>query len=214
MPGGDADAHVTQTRALGREFCLSAKDLCGIPHELVPNPHYRSGAPMKLFRAGDLWAAALAKHGSRRGVRLAAEKRAAAAAKRAHTMAESAERREHQLTLALDRIGLSTRGDSFLCKTFVARGPTREWSLEAVVERMAQMKFLHEYTDFRRTLGAIRNAYKAEGAWWDARETEREAEHVVLRKRRGWPSPWPWLPTHWSRQTHAQSENGISDPGS
>ena len=62
-------------------------------------------------------------------------------------------------------------------------------------------------TDYRRILGAIRDAYRADGVWWDARATEREAEHTVLRKRRGWPSPWPWLPTHWSRQTHAQFPN-------
>jgi len=81
---------VTQTRALGAEYCLSKADLEKVAFVTAPNPHYRSGAPMKLYDKAALRQLALSKHGgTEEGIAAAAAKRAATAAKAAATRAHN-----------------------------------------------------------------------------------------------------------------------------
>jgi hypothetical protein len=194
-PGGDPGAYITQTRALGSEFCLSKKDLALLPRSEMPNPHYRNAAPMKLFRCSDLWAAALKKHGSASGVFHAAAKRDAAATKRARTKAKKAKDRKAELAAALQRYGLTIRSDSFLCKNYLAHGATAEWSLDRVVRRMAEMRFLHDHTDYSSVLSRIRDEYRQNRERYDAQETAEQAEsEVVCNLPEGdWPEQWPWM---------------------
>jgi len=71
--------------ALGSDYCLSKADLTSLKVRLVPNPHYRSAAPMQLYVRADVLDIALAKHGSLEGIAAEAAKRAATAAKAAAT---------------------------------------------------------------------------------------------------------------------------------
>ena len=76
---------VCLSTALGSEYCLSKADLTSLKVRLVPNPHYRSAAPMQLYDRAAVLAIALAKHGSMEGIAAAAAKREAKAAKAAAT---------------------------------------------------------------------------------------------------------------------------------
>lgn len=81
---------VTQMRALGAEYCLSKAVLEKVAFVTAPNPHYRSGAPMKPYDKAALLQLALSKHGgSAEGIAAAAAKRAATAAKAAATRAHN-----------------------------------------------------------------------------------------------------------------------------
>jgi hypothetical protein len=203
-PSYELDSRVTKTGALGAAFCLSASDLASIGCEYKRNPHYRSAAPMQLYEVREVWAAALNKHGGPEGIRAAADKRDAAAEKRRTTLAANekqrraaqlamSELRHSELATALHSFGLKIRGDSFLCSQYIREGPTWDWPLQNVVRRMAEMKFLHEYTNYASALQCIRDDYRAEGRWWNRHETEAEAEHLVIRQHGGWPAIWPWL---------------------
>ena len=69
-PGLHNHQNVTQSRAVGHEFCLSLKDISVLTYECVRNPHYRSAAPMKLYNVGELRRLALKKYGSVKGARV------------------------------------------------------------------------------------------------------------------------------------------------
>ena len=79
--------NITQRRALGREFCLTQKKLNTLNYKSVQNPHYKSGAPMKLFAARDVWKAAIELHGSPAKIRDRAKQRDGTAEKRRNTIA-------------------------------------------------------------------------------------------------------------------------------
>jgi hypothetical protein len=181
---------------------LNSSHLANIIFTEKRNPHYKYAAPMKLFRCGDLWAASIRKHGSAHGVQLAVEKRARSAKKRAQTARSKAAGYMNALVRALDDMGLTLRRDSSLCDQFLQTGPTIQWPLAAVAERMAQMKFLHENTNYRHILWRIRFGYREMGEWYNASETAEEAEHEAVLQSGGWPRQWPWLPTRWSPETH------------
>jgi hypothetical protein len=134
-----ASGRVTQTRALSdASYCLTAKDIAALPVTLVPNPHYRSAAPMKLYEHEALLAAARAKHGGDAGIAAAAAARGArrakavtAAASRAAAQAAREAENERELTDALRVWGLQLRGDSALCEAYIKHGETDAWPLHA-----------------------------------------------------------------------------------
>ena len=190
---------ITKGRALGPEFCLGEKDLVMLEYEEAANPHFRAGAPMKLYALEDVLARSHAKHGGAAGVEAAAAKRAATAAKRAATKQEKFDDRRAQLVAALGEFRLELRSDSALCDLFIRRGGLE---LDQVVRRMCEMRFLHEYTPYRNVLYSIRDEWREMGERWDADETAAEAEAQAVREVGGWPARWPWLPGAWSRQTH------------
>jgi len=68
-------------------FCLSEKDLAGLPVIHKKNPHYSSAAPMCLYTLLDLKAACLNKYGSPKGLADKSAKNLSAAQKRRATLA-------------------------------------------------------------------------------------------------------------------------------
>lgn len=68
-------------------FCLNEKDLAGLPVIYKDNPHYRSAAPMCLYKLLDLKAACLTKYGSPAGLAAKSAKNLSAAEKRRDTLA-------------------------------------------------------------------------------------------------------------------------------
>ena len=161
---------------------------------------------MLLYARADLEKLAHEKHGGPEGVLKAAEKRALRASRAAATRASTKASRHRVLKEALETWGLSMRSDSWLCGNYLKHGDTPEWSLEAVVQRMCQMRYLHEHTNYRQQLRGIRDAYRIEGHRWDARETEDDAEQAVIRAR-GWPRRWPWLGGGWTTSNHKTFPN-------
>ena len=184
---------ITLSRATGEEFCLTKAQLAALPYDEAPNPHAKSsGAPMRLYQHRDVLALALRLHGGRVGLDAAREKRAERSQRAASAAAQRTSDRRAELTAALAAQGLTRRSDSWLCEQYLKRGPTAEWPLEAVVRRMAQMKYLHEHTDYRAILRDIRNDIRECGERWDAVETAEDAEQQALPPG-GYPAVWPWL---------------------
>lgn len=68
-------------------FCLNEKDLANLPVIYKANPHYRSAAPMCLYKLLDLKAACLNKYGSPAGLLAKSAKNLSAAEKRRDTLA-------------------------------------------------------------------------------------------------------------------------------
>lgn len=84
------------------------------------------------------------------------------------------------LSTALTEQGLEYRQDSHLCQKFVDGTLEECWDLDKVVERMAQMKFLFEYTNFPTFYPAVKN-----------RMTFDQAEQAVMRMHGGvYRKPW------------------------
>ena len=209
----DGVERVTQGRALGAEFCLSARDLASLPFDEVPNPHFRrAGAPMKLYKLSDVTALSHAKHGGPVGVEEAAAKRFAQAERRRNTVKAKSEERRAQLEAALGVFRLELRSDSSLCNEFIRCAGRCDWTIDRVVRRMAEMRFLHEHTSYRNVLHDIRDEYRDMGERWDAKETAREAEALAVARVGGWPARWPWMGL-WTKDTHrAFSKRMFRDP--
>lgn len=118
--------------------------------------------------------------------------------------------RQAALEAALARVGCTFRDDSFLCKRFIARGPDAEaghWSqsMAHVVERMAQLRFLYNHTNYEDTLWDIREEIKFEVGWWHKLATEEQAQATVLARFGGcFPDRWPWIAeARWTPARHA-----------
>lgn len=87
------------------------------------------------------------------------------------------------LSAALTQVGLQFREDSHLCKKFADGTLEESWTLETVVRRMCEMRYLFEYTDFPRFYPMVKD-----------RMTFDQAEALVMRMRGGYPtSGWPWM---------------------
>ncbi len=189
-----AGTHITLTRAMG-EYCLKKDQLMALQHVLKPNPHYRTaGSPMILFSLRDVVALSLRTHGGQAGL----EARRTSKAARSEALKQGRVRRsgdrESELSAALAQQGLKLRSDSWLCDQYLKHGPTHEWPLSAVVRRMGEMKYLHEYTDYRSKLEAVRDNYRMMHERWSPGETEAIAEEEALEVGTGdYPDVWPWL---------------------
>ena len=183
---------ITLSRATGDEFVLTKAQLAALPYEEAPNPHAKSSALMRLYQHRDVLALALRLHGGRIGLDAARAKRAERSQRAASAAAQRTSDRRSELSAALAAQGLKLRSDSWLCEQYLKHGPTAEWPLAAVVRRMAQMKYLHEHTNYRDILRAIRNDIRECGERWDAVETAEDAEQQALPPG-GYPAVWPWL---------------------
>jgi hypothetical protein len=142
---------------------------------------------MKLYLASDLEKAAREKYGD---VNKEREKRAASRRKRREKEEEKMDKREDLLIDALEELGLSLRGDSSLCEAFINGGLSM--SANEVAEEMAFMKYLHEFTDYRKRVKAEveslmeeNEGYYPMGVWRMASDAIKS--HFVK------PEAWPWL---------------------
>jgi hypothetical protein len=186
---GDCQRHkdqyrcVTRTTAM-RDYCLKSKEVDKLEYVSAPNPYYRSAAPMKLYLLSDV----VHVQGSR-DVDAIQQKKIESTEKRRNTIAGKQEVRRNELVNALEMLGLVLRSDSELCDKYI-KGSRDAWSLNALVDEMAFMKYLHEYTDYETRLEkevkhiADYNGYY-NGIWREA------AEYTKQRYTR--PTVWPWI---------------------
>jgi hypothetical protein len=144
---------------------------------------------MKLYLASDLEKASIEKYGD---VNKEREKRAASRRKRREKEEEKMVKREDLLIDALEELGLSLRGDSSLCDAFIDGGLAM--SADEVAEEMAFMKYLHDFTDYRKrveteveSLKKENDGYYPTGVWRMASDAIKS--HFVK------PETWPWLIT-------------------
>lgn len=97
--------------------------------------------------------------------------------------------RLQEITDALKILRLEPRTDSELCRDYI-EGVSYQ-PIETIVETMAFMRYLHEYTDYKSKLEEcvmyLRNTYGCfyTGIWRDASE--------FCQKQYDIPDKWPWL---------------------
>ena len=103
--------------------------------------------------------------------------------------------RKEQLVNALNEYKLKLRADSKLCTGYID-GTIKEYSIQQIVNRMCQMKYLYDYCDM-------------DGAYDEAKQSQREeinagyfpdcslfdeAEMIALHKNGGkYPAVYPWM---------------------
>lgn len=106
--------------------------------------------------------------------------------------------RRKKLIKALRKMGLEMRRDSKLCEGYID-GSIKDWTLEEVVNRMCQMKFLYEYANMKHYL--IKAEYEQMKHFNDDGDddyipdipTHDLAELYALEECGGYPDEWPWL---------------------
>lgn len=173
---------ITRTTAM-KEYCLKAREVDSIPFLQVANPHYRSAAPMRLYLLRDV----LSVQGDR-DVETIKAKKEVQLKKRRQTIAMTREERRHQLTNALQEIGLEYREDNELCRTFLIN---KQIDLSMVVEETAFLHYLHQYTDYHDRLeDYVETLYDDAGFYFN--DIWHEASDNVRRKYKR-PKVWPWL---------------------
>lgn len=103
------------------------------------------------------------------------------------------QKRKQELKKALQWKGLKFRRDSKYCKYYVKTG---KGSIEKIVERMCQMRYLFEYCDFRNRLEDMEQIH--EERYFDGIDSDcsyfEEAELDVLFLIDRYPTVYPWFP--------------------
>lgn len=108
-------------------------------------------------------------------------------------------KRKQLLVNALQEQGLELRNDSVLCEQYIEgdSGILKEWSINSIVERMCEMKYLYDYCHMHSMLDEAYHEQKEEreqGYYPDMSVAEL-AEMKALEKysNNKYPNPWPWL---------------------
>lgn len=196
----DENRKVCQTTAINGPWGLSKTELQRVHYiqtkNQTKNLHYKSAAPMKLFTVRDLRHASLSKHGSFEALYAHLDKKADKASKA--TITKKANKADRKLVLVhlLGQLGLELRNDSALCYQFINIGEVNGWNEVNISERMAQMRWLHEYTRYSTYIDENRGICRESGERWDAEETRAMAEAEALSRsgdQGEFPAVWPWL---------------------
>lgn len=107
---------------------------------------------------------------------------------------EKKNKKRNNLSNALKEYGLTLRNDSKLCNGFID-GTITDWSINEIVHRMCQMKYLYDYCDmnscYQKAYEDQRDELKA-GYFPDCTVFE-QAEMIALDEHGGYPEVWPWL---------------------
>ena len=134
--------YITQSKAIGY-YRISKKDLENLSCCFVANPHFRCAAEMKLYLFADIIPLVIKKFKSITKL-MEYNKKLKDRPKRVSPF----EKRAKMLADSLAKRGLELRNDSKLCNKYI-QGQS-DFSIEYIVQRMCQMKYLHEYMDFKK----------------------------------------------------------------
>lgn len=103
-------------------------------------------------------------------------------------------KRKTKLVKALKDYGLTLRNDSKLCNGYID-GTIKDWSINQIVQRMCQMKYLYDYCNMDE---CCQDAYEEQqeelraGYFPDCTVFE-QAELIALKRYGNYPAVWPWL---------------------
>lgn len=183
----DVYRYITKSVAMS-EYCLTKKEVTSLPHVLTTNPYYSSAAPMSLYLVSDI----VQKAGDR-DIQAIKDKRKRIKEKRLENKLKRETLRRGVLEAALDKVGVQLRDDSELCKSYIEGSKlAKNWiQLNDIVNEMAFMKYLHEYTDYNTKLEQevyelkMEYGYYYQGIWRDASEFVK-LQYTV-------PDKWPWV---------------------
>jgi hypothetical protein len=190
-------ACITKTRAK-KEYLLTDDDLSTFDHIEARNPYYRNSPAMMLFLKSDVEQYADEKHQGK------LEELQAKRTKKSQTIKDNKVARQNirteELKTALEKVGLELRSDSRLCQGYIENKLDQEWTLDEIVSMCAEMRWLYQYTDYKKKLDqAVQDEAEAIAEWegWHGAhrkaydEVEPEVRHKVLKSHPK-PSIWPW----------------------
>ena len=103
-------------------------------------------------------------------------------------------KRKKDLETLMAQYKLPIRGDSKLCKGFID-GSIKDYTVEEVVRRMCEMKFLYDYANIKDAFDEAREEQEEEfnaGYIPDCSLFEM-AELIALKKCGGYPEVFPWM---------------------
>ena len=182
------------------EYSLNDGDLDDLDYTPVNNPHYRSASEMILYNKLDIknkfcekykitWDKIDLKIAELKLLKL--DKKTIRVKKRE----EKTQSNREKLINALSDHGLELRTDSKLCQQYID-GELTEWTLEAVVQRMCQMKYLYDYCDMDQAYQEAREKQIEElnAGYFPDCSIFDQAEMIALEKVQGkYPEEWPWI---------------------
>jgi len=100
--------------------------------------------------------------------------------------------RRQLLNKELAKYALPIRADSKLCNGYI-NGSLKDWSLEEVVEKTLQIRWLYEHTKYSEELDShIKDEYKYEGHC-DYQEATDEVQSSIIKE---YGKGAPWLTCH------------------
>lgn len=102
----------------------------------------------------------------------------------------SEELRTEELKKELSKISLDIRSDSVMCKEYISG---KDIELKDVVNEMATMHFLHNYTTYKEDLEKVaqylvQTKGPFRGVWRNAAQIVK-----VYFVAKGLPDKWPWI---------------------
>jgi hypothetical protein len=173
--------YITQSKAVGY-YRIPRKILDEIEAKLVNNPYYKSAPEMKLYKLSDIVPLVLKKFGSISALVKYNEKLKARPKK-----VSIRERRAEFLRIELSKRGVCMREDSRLCQGYISG--QLKCDENDIVQRMCEMKYLHECMDYNKFLQRAREEHVyldmsiPDTAEWFALQTLPENKY---------PSVFPW----------------------
>jgi hypothetical protein len=179
-----------------KNYYLTDKDLDELKCVYAKNPHYRSGPAMTIYAEKDVVRAFCDKYEVEAGAAMTEkldwlqQQRDQRGKTIKDGKKKNRDARRKELTEAMTKCGLKIRGDSQLCSGYID-GTIKDWSVDAVVHRMCQVKYLFDYCDIDSCFEeAKRRRYQ-----WELYDEPLFdiAEDIALERHGGYPKVFPWL---------------------
>ena len=133
-----------------KEYMLTDGDLDHLEYIETRNPYYRNASPMNLFLKSDVVAYANKKYDGK--FQEVKDKKATKSKATKEKKATRREVRTAELKAALEMEGLELRSDSKLCQNYVDNKLHESWTIKAVVAMCAEMRWLHNHTNYPQLL--------------------------------------------------------------
>ena len=101
--------------------------------------------------------------------------------------------RQNELIKALKEKGLELRSDSVLCKKYINNNKNLKLTLNNVVDRMCQMKYLYEYCNMEKIKNSVYNEYIKLEHFPNRVSVEAEIRALDKYSNGKYPDSFPWL---------------------
>ncbi len=199
---GQKDVHIYICKTnIKKDYFLTDKDLLLANLDIidVKNPKYNSGARMNLFKKSDITDLFCEKYSVTHEeiqdqiIKLHELKEA----KKKRTLENKAGKVVSKTTIlenALKKYKLDMRSDSKLCSGFID-GSIKDWTVDQVVHRMCQMKYLFDYCDMDDCFeeAKTRRQEEYDAGYFPDMPLFDEAEQIALKNAGGYPQVFPWM---------------------
>ena len=180
---------ICKTAAI-KNWRVTEEDLNKIPCSVMPNPHYKTGGFMYLFKLHQVIEQSLLKFESLEDLYTYNNKMEQRSLKNRDTRQKRKLKREEDLRTHLKIYDVGIRSDSSLCKGYINGSLDRIWTLGSISRRVCQMKFLFEHKNMYKVMKRIiRESYD----YIPKDMLIDEAEEEILERSGGYPHLWPWI---------------------